>query len=289
MVTTIDYAFFPHIFSEIISQCDVKTRNKLRTLCSSIKVEIDKLHCSELTFLIEPNRGSDVDGDLPAHPEHATLEVTPRNDKYNGRVPALCSSHYIGGERLDLTVGIQPEHVFALRNAHTVSTWFYDLMWDAMWAANALETGARYHSFFKLLDRVERLELLMEELSVPAGVSVPAQVAIPSTIQRLELRQQGDDVWMPRSTLLHNCYFLRFAISEEALTLGQEEQENNGEAILRNDFFTSLLRPCVRHLVLLIAYDDDAIAYFNAIKSQELSSRLASGGSRISRNRRLVP
>lgn len=52
MVASLDSAFFPHIFSEVIAQSDFKTQNKLRLLSSSVKHEVDRLQCVEITLAV---------------------------------------------------------------------------------------------------------------------------------------------------------------------------------------------------------------------------------------------
>ncbi|EJT51921.1 hypothetical protein A1Q1_06844 [Trichosporon asahii var. asahii CBS 2479] len=269
MVVTIDHACFPHIFSDIIGYCDVKTQHKLRFLCTSVKLEVDRLQCSEITFILDIDENSS--GHEISCPERAILRLSPWGN-YSGKISALCPSQLKGGESSNMTTCIQPEYVAALRNAHTVSTWSYDLMWDDLWAARALQAGTSYHSPFKLLDNATRLELVVGDLPPPAGALVPAQVAIPSTVQRLQFRQEGDDMWMFRSTLLHNCHFLRFFINKEEIVFSQEqdkEEEEEGKR-WRRRFFTSLLRPCVQHVLLDVDEEGDATAYFNAVKGKNL-------------------
>lgn len=267
MVAANDYAFFPHIFSNIIGQCDFQTQNKLRFLCSSVKIEVDELHCSKVCFLIEP---MGEPGGQILHPKHTTLEVTSWNNGGYGRVPALCPSRFKGGSQLDLTMGIQPEYVTALRNAQTVSTWSFDLMWDDLWSFEAQRAGTSFHSPLKLLNKATRLDLTVRDLSAPVGAFIPEEVAIPSTIQRLEMRQEGDDLWMARSTLLHNCRSLRFSLDEEDIACEQAAESEQEKTYWRRRFFTSLLRPCVQHLVLRIANEGDATTYFVAVKGQDL-------------------
>lgn len=131
MVAALDYDFFPHIFSEIIGQCDFETQNKLRLLCSSMKRDIDQVQCSAIRFQFRPTAYGG--GPHCSNPEHVTIEMFSLTDpSFRDNVPALCPDVVKGGTELDFTTGIQPEYVTALRNADMVRTWSDDLMYDAL-------------------------------------------------------------------------------------------------------------------------------------------------------------
>lgn len=253
-MVTISYAFFPHIFSEIISQCDFKTQNKLRLLCSAVKRDIDQVQCSAICFQFNPTPVKG--GPHSSHPEHVTIEMFSWTDPYRDYVPALCPDVVKGNTELNIITGIQPEYVTALRNADMVGTMSDALMWDELWSSNSKLAGTSYYSPFKLLEKATRMQLLMGDYDAPPGATVPAEVAIPSTIQELELCADGLDQWMTRSVLSHNCRSLRIHVF-----LGRMAEFN---------FFLGLLRPCVQNLVLSSNGDDAITNYVNAIKGKEL-------------------
>ncbi|EJT51534.1 hypothetical protein A1Q1_07296 [Trichosporon asahii var. asahii CBS 2479] len=53
MVTSIDYAAFPHIFMQVLRHCDLATQKTLRLLSSSAKADIDRDHCHSLYISVK--------------------------------------------------------------------------------------------------------------------------------------------------------------------------------------------------------------------------------------------
>lgn len=260
MISTLDYVFFPHLFSAIVEYCDFKTQLRLRLLSSTAKLEVDRQHCRQIDICIYP---IDFDEDYPPGPaspqclpEDATFSVTIDVDGTSRRVPVLCTAGSVtDAEASPTTTAINPAYDFALRNARIVTTRSECLLWDHTSASNAAQGGTSYHSPFEILNP-SRINLYVDEFLWLGGEFMgPNPVPIPGSVRHLFIH--FCDCGPAEDTLLaHNCTTVTVRL-EPCYPL----EEEDACTLMRE-----LLMSCVRNFIIVVDDTNDAVAYLNVLE-----------------------
>lgn len=276
MVAALDYSFFPHIFSEIISQCDFATQNKLRLLCSSAKTDIDKHQCHSIQICICPKEYMYDEFDRPpgphgpqTQPPDAFLSVSSEVRTSEGRTdmreaPVQFATNSVPDEQArPMTDAIHPASMFALRHARSVTTWTESLMWDHTYASRAKEDGTSYNSPYKFVN-APRMNLYVDDFLFLGGEFLgPYLVPVPPSVCNLFVHfcdmGPGDG-----SQLVHNCTTVTVRL-EPCYPLVEEDISY---------LMIKLLTPVVRLLTIIVDDTTDAAAYLNVIKERERNPEL---------------
>ena len=269
MVSTLDYAFFPHLFSLVVGHCDFKTQLRLRLLSSIAKLEVDKQLCRQIHVYIFPTEyEEDHPPDLESPqclPEEASFSITIEVGEARLRAPILWSAGSSPEmEVSDMTTAIRPAFIFALRNAHIVTTRSECLLWDHTSATNAAQGGTSYHSPFEVLNP-SHMNLYVDEFLWLGGEFMgPNPVPLPASVRHLFVHfcdcGPAADSWLAHkcttvTVRLELCYPLK---EEDACTLMRE-----------------LITPCVRDFLVVVDGMNDAVAYLNVLKKTDRHSLLA--------------
>ncbi|EKD02579.1 hypothetical protein A1Q2_03101 [Trichosporon asahii var. asahii CBS 8904] len=269
MVATIHYAYFPGIFSAIIGHCDPKTQNKLRLLCSAVKLEINELHCRFITLYFDP---VDEDENPGIPPEEVSLSVVA---DIRPKVPVLRPSTAPvrkGTVARNLAEGIDPAHAFALRCARGVYTWTDDLAWDLfnrVQAEQYEQYGLSYHSPFRLLEKATRMDIFVGDVSA-LETHASGPIPLPPCVRKLVLHVKGRDRWAGDRELVHACPTLRIEFQKPSLERRQLEQLGLGHhQPATSTLLRTLIVPCVELLVLIVWTEQLAISYLSSIKDRE--------------------
>lgn len=269
MVSTLDYAFFPHLFSLVVEHCDFETQLRLRLLSSTAKLEVDKQLCRQIHVYIFPTEyEEDHPPDLESPqclPEEASFSITIEGGEARLRAPILWSAG--SGPEMevsDMTTAIRPAFVFALRNAHIVTTRSECLLWDHTSATNAAQGGTSYHSPFEVLNP-SHMNLYVDEFLWLGGEFMgPNPVPLPASVRHLFVHfcdcGPAADSW-----LAHKCTTVTVR-----LELYYPLKEEDACTLMRE-----LITPCVRDFLVVVDDMNDAVAYLNVLKKTDRHSLLA--------------
>lgn len=281
---TLDYLYYPHIFSEIVAQSDFKTQNKLRLLSSSTKRDVDRHQCRNCAVYIGLWLSDGESDDEDEH-ESPTLTALKTYINYFPSFPILSvpmlmpfeSGHGVvslatGAGTTDPLAGERSvmEQLFAWsckgnRGAIDIEA----LLWEQFLIANAEESATPgFPHPISCLEHIEGAASLIlnhcEERSPSSWLGseggddrkFPEQVTLPVSVQDLQVFFTTYPC-LCRIEIHHTAQALKLAFPD----------------YLRGTvcgLSVDLLKPCVQYLQLQVHQPDLATEYFKAVRCKPL-------------------
>lgn len=280
-MVVLDYLFFPHIFAEIIAQCDFETQNKLRLLSSSAKQHVDRYQCRFcIVHLGRHKRDSYFDGYYAAphmHVDDARRFPTLRIPMLQAFPP--CSGNSLREECRMVTFD------FAMRcRTQRVTVCTNELIFDLHFALvsqegcglphssalNILGT-ARYltlfHKDYMYISMCRTLRLYYYSLGsphdpIPFSALYPEDISLPSSVKELHVCLSEDEC-LCQTRVDHSAEILRVTFAEGMLYRS-----------VVCDFAKNLFRPCVQRLILQVDHPELATKYFATISGLPANPQL---------------
>lgn len=251
MAPTLDYHHHSNIFAGVLRACshDRNTLNTLRLLCAATKYDVDAFYFSaiRLHFVTE---GPTSPGTSELYITSLDQDCLPEERAYAPNPALLCATR---GQKLPhLTKGMAPIMEFALQQAHFVSLYLTDLHHDHLWSTRAARSGLSYHSPVQMLGNVSRMSIYHCG-SPDLGNLGPAIISLPPRVDELRLTVPGG--------LCHSAASYEHTASTLTLHFPQH-------LVCVCLCATSMLRPCVQHLILEVCLAKYATAYLESIKDR---------------------
>lgn len=267
MVATIDYAFFPHIFSEVIAQSDFKTQNKLRFLSSSTKHEVDRHqhHRCNVRICFDIGLPSEVMLPLPV-----TFKVFMSESRPKGKIPSMWAIKSQRAKSWPQTTGLMLNEEagigFALRHpVHRVIANHFDWLLDYVYIKAARRNNIEYNSPIQLLLQ-NTSRICLKHCDLHEGLQdvgyrfedppAPPSPTIPPCVRKLQVIFY--DSCSCRSLIQHTCPNL-------CLDFGYDHEQEPYSTVC--SLSVNLLNSWVMNLIVQVQKAAEASEYLSAISN----------------------